>query len=98
MTNERETEIPLGPMTIDHPLWEEFMDRLYEDEGCKFQQTETSLTWTCDSTTAFPVTRRILADMGFTPDYIEQSLAYFQSHNGYCDCEIVLNVDLLKAT
>jgi len=89
-----------GPMTIDHERWDEFYDELIGPDGCNFHLTDpkdrTSADWTCDSTDAFPVSRRILHEMGLTPDQIEQSIAYFRQLGTCCDCEIFLNLDRLS--
>jgi Protein of unknown function (DUF2695) len=84
------------PMTPDHSLWDEFIDRLNGPEGCNFELKESgaerSLTWECDAAGAFPISRQILGDWGFSLEEIEESLSYFQEHGGYCDCEMVLKV------
>jgi hypothetical protein len=99
MTNEPKTEQPRGPMTMDHPLWEDFMDRLYGPEGCNFDlkipNDMGSLTGTCDSRDTCPICRRLLESMGFTPEEIEASISYFHEHSGWCDCEVFLNLGCL---
>lgn len=93
----QETASPMGPMTIDHEQWDEFYDQLVGPDGCNFHLTDpsdkTSAKWTCDSTDAFPISRRILGEMGMAADQIEQSIAYFRQHGACCDCEVFLNVD-----
>ena len=87
----------MGPMTVDHEQWDEFIDRLAGIGGCDVHlvnpKDSTSATWTCDGTDAFPISRRILADMGLTPNEVEQSISYFMGNGGCCDCEVWLNVD-----
>jgi len=75
---------PIGPMTVEHEQWDDFIDSLLDAGGC-------------DGTDAFPITRRILAEMGLTPTEVEQSISYYRQHGGFCDCEIVLNVDQFAA-
>jgi len=85
-------------MTMNHPRWNEFLERLSGPEGCNFHEgvpgDGKTLTWTCDCTETCPLSSRILAEMGLTPDEIEESLEYFCSFGGYCDCEVVLNVGM----
>jgi hypothetical protein len=92
---------PMGPMTVEHQQWDEFVDELLGVEGCNFHlvnpNDSTSVTWTCDSTDGFPISRRILAEMGFTPNEIEQSISYFMRIGGCYDCEVWLNVDQFAA-
>ena len=73
MTKKAEAEI----MTSEHPRWEEFIDRLtlkLRDSGCAAG---------VDKSLAIA----ILKKMGGID--IPNSLIYFESHGGYCDCEIV---------
>jgi hypothetical protein len=85
-------------MTPAHPQWDEFMDRLYSEEGCNFHFTSVdepkTLAWTCDSSSSFPMSGKILAAMRFSSEEIELSLLYFRQHGGGCDCEIILNCDI----
>jgi hypothetical protein len=86
-----------GPMTVEHEHWGKFIDFLLGADGCNFHRLDPndagSLTWTCDGTDAYPISRRILAEMGLTPDDIDQSVEYFRRNGAYCDCEVVLNID-----
>ena len=78
-------------MTPDHPAWEEFYERLSGPEGCNFQKHPSDdLTFTCDGSIKRPKATKILHDMGAD---VEASLDYFCANGGYCDCEIILNVD-----
>ena len=74
-------------MTPAHPRWAEFYNRLADrleipdkplTEGRKY----------CDHTmaTAF----ELLNAMGMD---VAASLKYFGKHGGYCDCEILMNVE-----
>jgi Protein of unknown function (DUF2695) len=71
-------------MTTENPRWNEFADAL-DQMGAKFG---------CDGDHRRYVhrhARTVMEDMGKID--IEGSLAYFRDHGGYCDCEILLNVD-----
>lgn len=82
-------------LTPEHPRWEEFLDRLYGPEGCDFQEKDDgSFTSTRDpSDRTRPACRRIMRRMGLSRREIAASLAYFEQHGGYCDCEVLFNVD-----
>jgi hypothetical protein len=88
---------PMDPMTVDHEQWDEFYDQLVVPDGCSFHLTDlndrTSAKWTCDCTDGFPISERILGQMGLTPAEIDESVTYFRQHGGCCDCEVWLNVD-----
>jgi hypothetical protein len=78
----------LEPMTPENPRWPEFAYRL-NDALCIDDEH-----WRCDgSHTAFEhrYAKQVMAEMG-TID-IEGSLAFFREHGGFCDCEILFNVD-----
>ncbi|MGA2153701.1 MAG: DUF2695 domain-containing protein [Bryobacteraceae bacterium] len=74
----------MGPMTVGDEQWDEFIDGLLGAGGC-------------DGNSSVPIARRILAEMGLTPTEVEQSISYFKRHGGFCDCEVVLNVDQFSA-
>jgi hypothetical protein len=63
------------------------MERLTSPVACDVQLQR----WTCFGDVRF--TKRILKDMGLDDRSIAVSLAYFRDHGGYCDCEVMLNVD-----
>ena len=78
-------------MTPDHPRWEEFCERLEGPEGCNFRRKrDGNTTWRCAGGTDKRHARRILTSMGMD---VEESLDYFEANGGYCDCEILFNVD-----
>ncbi len=80
-------------MTIRHRRWDEFADRLGGPEACDFRETpDGDMTWTCNAHTRDQAAR-ILRDMGATDLDLLATLDYFDEHGGYCDCEILLNVD-----
>jgi len=78
-------------MTVDHPRWNEFINRLEGLEGCNFRKDGDNFTWRCDSTMERSLAKTILKRMSIDID-IEGSLEYFAQHGGYCDCEIIFNV------
>jgi len=73
-------------MMPGHKKWRQFCNRLAGPEGCDFKDGG----WKCDSSLKRPFARKILADMGAN---VEASLLAFESSGGYCDCEILFNVD-----
>jgi hypothetical protein len=75
-------------MTPDHPRWREFCDRLAGPDGCDFSEDRT---WKCAGGTNKDFAAAILEDMGEVN--VPLTLSYFESHGGYCDCEILFNVD-----
>jgi hypothetical protein len=83
-------------VTPGHPRWEEFLDRLYGPEGCNFRERAPgdpdSMVWNCTGDDQSHA-RRILGRMGYSPVEVELSLQYYRDHSGYCDCEILMNVD-----
>jgi hypothetical protein len=88
----------LGTLTTDHPRWRDFADRLGGPEGCDFQDAPDSaygVTWDCDHSRDKAVA--ILRDMGADDEDVATTLTYFDERGGYCDCEILLNVDAAEA-
>lgn len=67
-------------MTPSHPRWEEFAERL--EEALRAE--------TCDSTT-LRLSTRLLGSMADID--VAKSVEYFRANGGYCDCEVLLNVD-----
>jgi len=82
-------------MTPEHPRWEEFCARLEGPEGCHFIDAPNKLgcTWTCAGGTDKTFATMILRAMGFSDADVQWSLDYFETQGGYCDCEILFNVD-----
>ena len=77
-------------MTLQHPRWEEFCERLAGPEGCAFRKKpDGNTTWKCaggnDKTFAAKILKAMRMD-------VAASLAYFDAHGGLCDCEILFNV------
>jgi len=84
----REMEI----MTPDSSRWKEFADRLEGEEGCNFVEKENgSITWNCSGSEERPLARAILEKMGDVD--IDATMQYFDEHGGFCDCEILFNID-----
>jgi Protein of unknown function (DUF2695) len=75
------------PILPRHARWVEFIERLVGREGCNFHADH----WTCFGDVRF--TKAILRDMGLDERSTDLSIAYFGDHGGYCDCEVVFNVD-----
>ena len=74
-------------MNCDHPRWDEFLGRLSGPEGCDFRENDQ---FNCcnDHTSAI----KIMKNMGFDQQDIEQSCDYFLKNGAYCDCEILFNL------
>jgi hypothetical protein len=79
-------------MTPEHPQWDAFMDLLTGPEGCNFHKGKKGHEWNCGHGFERPLTKAIL-EKHFPQVDIEGSLAFFESHSGYCDCEIAFNVE-----
>ena len=78
-------ELPV--MTPDNERWGEFTEKLGGPDGCDFT---VDGTWICDNSRHRPFARKILTEMGFD---VSRSLAVFDAGGGYCDCEILFNVE-----
>ena len=71
----------LEVMTPESRRWKEFakrLDRAIAERGCASGTNKRNA-------------EAVMRDMGGID--IEASLDYFEDHGGYCDCEILLNVD-----
>jgi hypothetical protein len=92
----------------DHPSFEEFIKRLKSPEGCNIKEVnykfvETThesreiayrYTWECNATADRPKATAILKTI---PDIdVEGTLAYFDEHGGFCDCEVLFNIGNLN--
>jgi hypothetical protein len=81
------SERTLTVMTPINPRWHEFCDKLAgEKYRCNGPLRMEDGTLRLES---FAV--QILSEMGNMD--IESSVAFFERHGGYCDCEILLNVE-----
>jgi hypothetical protein len=77
-------------LTPNSPRWDEFADALFEATLVPGKPD----SWVCDGDRGehvFRYAKAVMTDMGDVD--IERSLAFFREHGGYCDCEILLNVD-----
>ncbi len=77
-------------MTPAHPQWQEFVGRLAGPEGCNFRQERGQFVFDCDGEPSRPKASALLWDYDVD---VEASLAYFEEHGGFCDCEVVFNVE-----
>lgn len=69
-------------LTPQHPAWNRFAETLYEIlENCGGCFGDLR---TCNT---------LLDD---SPFHKEATLAYFEKNGGYCDCEVLINVDKLQ--
>lgn len=75
-------------LTTASPRWDEFIRMLAGPEGLNFEEDSIKK---CSSATDRPISRKILESMGNVD--IEGTLQYFEDHGGYCECEILMNVD-----
>jgi hypothetical protein len=81
-------------MTPEHPEWEVFCDKLSGPDACDFKQDEKGeYTWKCKGGTDKTFATSILQLMGLSEQEVQDSFRYFEEHGGYCDCEILFNVD-----
>lgn len=80
-------------MTTNHPEWEHFCGLLSGKEGCNFKKDEKKrTTWRCAGGNDKSLATAILKTH-FPNIDIKKSMAYFEKHGGFCDCEILFNVD-----
>ena len=74
-----------------HPRWREFLKQLEGPQGCNFKENKDGpITWRCnggrDKSFAIAIMQR-MEDVA-----IEESLDYFETNGGHCDCEILFNL------
>jgi hypothetical protein len=83
-------------MKPGHPRWSEFIGRLKGPEGCNFIAHElgnpASITYRCLGGKDKSKAIAIMKEMGGLN--IRGSLLYFEKHGGFCDCEILFNVEV----
>ncbi len=85
----KESTIKLDVMTPKHPRWKLFKSRLEGPEGCNFRKNAADRTvWNCNHTHKHAT--KILEAMDCD---VPTSISFFRAHGGYCDCEILFNVD-----
>ena len=83
--------IDLSILTNDHPRFEEFIEDL--EAYCHFHTNEEGvMEWTCQCTHD--------ADIKILEQYegidVEKTIAYFEENGGYCDCEVIFNIQPKK--
>lgn len=78
-------------MTPENKRWEEFANLLFA--RCKFEGEGEETKWHCAGGEKKLGARAVLRKMGYKSAYIARSLAFFESQGGWCDCEILFNVD-----
>lgn len=85
----------MSTMTPNHPRWEEFYERLEGPEGCNFHEKipgdKKSVTWKCKAGRDKSLAQAILEKMDAID--VPASLSFFETRGGYCDCEILFNVE-----
>lgn len=84
---------PLGLMTPRHPQWNDFAATLEGPQGCNFRKEGDETKWSCNGGRDKTHAIRILREMGASVADVFYSLQYFEASGGYCDCEILFNVD-----
>jgi hypothetical protein len=76
-------------LTPTHPEWGTFADRLadlvFGDSGCDGDESRGP------NPNCFRHAKEIMAELGGFD--IAASIEFFKAHGGYCDCEILFNVD-----
>jgi len=80
-------------MTPAHPQWTEFCNRLAGPGAYNFRGRGEKIRFTCGGGDDKTFARTILAEMGFGKWRINASCDYFEEHGGFCDCEILFNVE-----
>ncbi len=81
-------------MNPKHPRWKEFVKRLGGSEGCNYRgnfKEPKTIEWDCEGHAHKTKAKEILNKMGDID--VPESLKFFEKHGGYCDCEILANVE-----
>jgi hypothetical protein len=81
MYDDNNGEIISNVMTPEHEDWEIFCDLLVE----RLDLAD------CDAESL--VQSKSILKKYFPEININKSIKYFESHGGYCDCEVLMNVD-----
>ena len=92
-TEPGEIKNGLKMMTPKHKHWHIFVSKLEGPLGCNFrtEDADTPLLWDCEHNHKYAT--KILGMMGYTPGQIKKTIEYFRQQGGYCDCEVLFNVD-----
>jgi hypothetical protein len=73
-------------MTREHEKFPDFIDDLIKK--CNFEGEGKETTWKCDGDHR----RTTILLKKYDVD-IDKSIKYFEENGGFCDCEILFNVD-----
>jgi hypothetical protein len=82
-------------MTPQHKDWARFCELLEGPEGCDFKEdpkNKGGFTSKCNGKIDRPLATKILKRY-FPRVNVYASLDFFERHGGFCDCEILLNVE-----
>lgn len=90
MKSQLKTPLPFL-MHPEHPRWEEFAVKLWVE--LDFDWGDKGVRSKCNMSHSRPSASKILKEMGAD---VAASLALFEMSGGFCDCEIIINVDLKK--
>ena len=84
---------PEEVMTPSNPRWGEFCTRLEGPEACDFKRDAAGkISFRCGGGTDKTKSISIMKKMGVDAALIKESCFYFESHGGFCDCEIIFNI------
>lgn len=76
-------------MTPNHPKWDLFANTLGNEGYCNFEGDE-KITWECDGN--LNKSAKLLS-LEYPEIDIYNTLCFFRDNGGYCDCEVLFNVD-----
>lgn len=76
-------------LTIDHPRFSEFLDRLKGVDGINFHRENGHTIWECVGN--FDHVLEVLSQ--FFPEIDEIKTVEYLSLFGNCDCDILFNID-----
>ena len=76
-------------LTIDHPRWNEFVERLTGVDGINVHKEGGNIIWEC--TGNFDHVLEVLSQ--FFPEIDEIETVDYLSLFGICDCDILFNID-----
>lgn len=79
-------------LTPDSERWEEFTARLSGPDGVNMHEDDAgNLKCECDGKT---LTHSAAILLAYFPEFdVNATLDYFRDRGGYCDCEVLWNVD-----
>lgn len=77
--------------TPSHNRWDEFCVKL--SKRCRLKEKNGEVTWKCAGGEQKLGARAVLKQMGFSDTTIRDTFYYFELNGGFCDCEILFNVD-----